>query len=183
MSTTSKTLLAFAVVAGIVGVIGFFGFSPFQSSQVQVATFSPTSSTFGTAKFAGIAVNLANPGANATSSSVLNTDANDRYVTVMRYACQNIGTSKTAYTGSGLQSLNVTAATSSTAAPATNANTNSVQSGPTNIGTSTTQFAVASSTSGSSNISLVWASGSYMTFSTNATNTAQCTFGVDYIGS
>lgn len=166
-------------------VVGWF--MPFQAAM-QLST-TPQGGTFNTAKFYGVAVNLAAPGANATSSSIQNTTGNDLYVTAIKAGCENVGTSQTAYTGAGLSKLLMTAATSSTAAPATNSNTNTVGSTAMTIGTSTAQFAEASSTAsngttpGSSLINNIWLAGSWMTFTTNATNTAQCTFGVDAFSS
>ena len=84
-----------------------------------------------------------------------------------------------------MASLQLTVATSSTAAPATNGNTNSVGGGAVTIGTSTATYVVSTSTVavGTANTYAIWLAGSYLTFTTNATNTAVCTFGVDYIAS
>ena len=144
---------------------------------------SPAGSTFGDAKQAMIAINLAAPGANATSTSILNSDGNDRFITSEEVSCEGVGTSKTAYTGAGLASLTLTVATSSTAAPASNANSNTLP--VITIATSTAYFGIASSTvgaPGNSSVSNVWAANSDLTFTANATNTALCTVGVKYIG-
>lgn len=178
----TKYILTFVGAVILGGAI----YGAYQFPQVsQLAGTSAQGSTFNTAKFAGIATNLAAPGANATSSSILNTDANDRYITSIKAGCENVGTSKTAYTGAGLASLQLTVATSSSSAPATNGNTNSVGGGAVTIGTSTTSYVVSTSTAsvGTSNIYAVWLAGSYLTFTTNATNTAVCTFGAEYIAS
>jgi hypothetical protein len=134
--------------------------------------------------FDGIVVSLSAPGANATSSSILNTTGNDLYVTGEKVECENVGTAKTAYTGTGLAAQTVTIATSSAATPATNSNTNTLPI--MTIATTTTQFGISSSTQGTPGnglISNVWAAGSYMTFFVNATSTATCTLGVDVVGS
>ncbi len=186
MTTTTKNILALvigAVIAG--GVYGGYKFL-FSASPQQTAGTSPQGATFTSAKFAGVAVNLAAPGANATSSSILNTDQNDRYVTAIKAGCEGVGSSNTAYSGAGLAALTLKTATSSTAAPLTNTNTNLVGGSSLTLPTSTAFTNVASSTSGvgTNNAAFqVWASGSYLTFTTNATNTAQCTFGADYFGS
>lgn len=174
-------------VFGFVGavILGLLIYGAYQFPTVQVATVQSTAgSTFNSAKFAGIVADLSSPGSTGTSTSVLNTDSSDRYVTGLRAGCSAVGTSRTAYSGAGLAALTVSAATSSTASPATQSNTNAVGGGSVTIGTSTAQWAVSTSSatgSGSNAPYNVWAAGSYMTFTTNATNTAQCTFGVDYV--
>lgn len=144
---------------------------------------SPAGSQFGDARQAAVAINLAAPGVNATSTSIINTDGNDRYITSEKATCESVGTSKTAYTGTGLASLTLSIATSTTANPASNANTNTLP--VITVATSTTQFGIASSTVGTPGNGLVgnvWLAGSPLTITANATNTATCTVGVDYIG-
>lgn len=190
MTTTTKWIVAAIAVLVIIGAYYY----PKSSNTVieQQVAGSAAGSTFNTAKFAGIAVAPATPGTNATSSSILNGDAGDRYVTQIRLGCESVGTSKVAYTGGGLASngFTLSVATSSTAAPATNSNTNIVGGNVINISTSTQYFVEASSTAltavpntGSSAVNNIWLSGSYMTFTFNATNTAVCTAGVDYVAS
>ena len=175
-------MLAFAVIGAVAGLVAFFGYSPFVK-LVQNFSASPAGTTSQTAKFFSVVANLGTPGANATSSSILNTSANDYYVKSMNVGCETVGTSQTAYTGAGLASLTVKAATTSTAAPASNANTN--LAGSITISTTTPNFVEASTTasSGSNSVNYIWASGAYMTFTTNATNTAACTFGVEAFSS
>jgi len=153
--------------------------------------------TFTTAKFFGIAANLAAPGANATSSSVLNSTGQDLYITAVKAGCEGMGQSNPAYTGgAGMLSngLFMQIATTSTAAPATTTNPNWVGGYTTILATTTGQFAFASSTaagyatstlvnSGSTLVNNIWSAGSYITFFVNATNTAKCTFGVDAFSS
>lgn len=150
----------------------------------QVAAISPTGATFTTSKTAGIAMNLANPGQNGTSSSLLNTDSNDRYISSDHIGCENVGTSRTAYTGAALANLQLSIGTTTTG---TSSSFSSVF--PTmlnfNLGTSTVNLLVSSSTllTATSSNAAVWPAGTYLTFSFNATNTAMCTVGVDYFGS
>lgn len=187
MSTFTKSAIAFGVVAGIFGLVTFFGYSPFVK-MVQTLGTSPQGTTSSTAKFFSVAVSLTSPGANATSSSIQNTSSNDYYISSLKSGCESVGTSQTAYTGLGLASLKVTVATTSTAAPSTwPAGTNVIGGSSLTIGTSTPNFGVSSSTipgpTGVSTTSIIWAAGSYLTFMTNATNTAQCTFGVEAFSS
>lgn len=161
---------------GITFVIACFGLSyPHQSAVVG----SPVGATFNNAKFAGIV--FAPATGSATTTSILNTDGSDRKIEDFTVDCSGVGTSLTAYTGTGLSGLSFTAATTSTASPVTVSNTNSLVMP---VATATVdvfnQTGTATSTPA---LSRVWASGSYMTFVSNATNTAVCTVGVDYLGS
>lgn len=181
MTTTQKSILA---LVGVVVLLAIYGAYQYPIVQ-QLAGAAPQGATYSGVAGQSIVVNLAAPGANATSSSILNTSSNDYYVTAIRAACNGVGTSQTAYTGTGLVALTLTVATTSTAAPATLPTaTNKVGNSTLTIATSTGTFVVASSTAvlpGSTLINNIWASGSYMTFTTNATNTAICTFGADYM--
>lgn len=176
---------AIAVVLAAVIALAIVGAYQYPKTEVITST-SPQGGTTTTAHFYSVAVNLATPGANATSSSVFNSSSNDYYVSSIKGGCENIGTSKTAYTGTGLAALTLSVATSSTAAPIGNANANIVGNTTITIGTSTSQFAVSSSTLaslGTPSPSIIWGAGTYMTFTFNATNTAACTVGVEAFSS
>lgn len=145
---------------------------------------STAGTTFSTEKIGAVAINLANPGANGTSTSVLNSDANDRFVTAVKLGCENVGTSNTAYTGTGLISLQLTIGTTTTSAPATIPTNKNLLANAFVVSTSTVNLTVASSSAAFGNqLSTLWPAGSYMTFWLNATNTATCTIGVSYLGS
>jgi hypothetical protein len=189
----NKTI--YAVLGIIVGIaiIGAYMF-PKQLRPVNTTTIlqgvSSAGTTFGNAKFAGVTVRLGTAGAGATSTSILNTDTSDRFVTGFRLACNGVGTSKTAYTGTGLASLQLTIATTSEAnVPTITTKYVFPVTSAVPVSTSTVNAVIASSTfmgvgaTATSSNSVVWNSGSYMTFFWNATNTAACTEGVDYIGS
>lgn len=185
-----KVIYIAIVVVGIaLGTLAFFGLTPFRaiSTQTIEKVFGSTTqgATGNTARQASIyGVNLAAPGANATSSSILNPTGQDVYVSVIRAGCEGVGTSKTAYSGTGLASLTFSVATTSTAAPiAQGAGT--MNGGVFTIGTSTGNYIIASSTTGgaSASYTLIWNAGSYLTFFTNATNSAVCTFAADYFQS
>lgn len=192
-----ETKKIIAIVLAAVIAVAIYGAYQFPVVIQQISVGSPAGSSFSNAKFAGTVASLTIPGSTGTSTSILNGDASNRYVMGVKVGCTGLGTSQTAYSGTGLAALTLTVATSSTASPVTNGNTNRVTT-PITIATSTGTFAFASSTAtllattsvngsvgvsgGSTDIGTVWASNSYMTFTTNATNTAACTFGVDYIG-
>lgn len=168
-------VISFAVALAIVG--GYFYPRIKESTN---ATGSPVDSTFSTAKIAQI--NITPSIETATSTSIQNTDTSNRWVTGSYVACTGVGTSLTAYTGAGLASLTVKAATTTTRAPATVSNTNLVMDA---VVSTSTPFAFNAATStGTSNPGLlIWSSGSYMTWFFNATNTAACSVGISYIAS
>lgn len=149
----------------ILGVVSTPATSTFTSAKVAEVGFSPTTAT-------------------ATSTSILNSDSTDRVVTDSFYYCNGMGTSLTAYSGVGLANLIFTAATTSAASPIGLGNNNLVLSS--NVATSSAGASVytASTTIPFPNdSSRLWASGSYMTFYSNATNTAACVIGVHYLAS
>lgn len=181
---TNKYLIAVVLLVVAGGVFGGYKFL-FSTPKLAAVGTSTAGSTGRSATQANIyGVNLAAPGANATSSSLLNSSANDYYITALKAGCENLGTSQTAYSGGGIASngLTVSVATSSTAAPATNGNANVVGGGTFALSTTTGTYVVATSTAlgGNTKIYGIWAAGSYLTFTVNATNTAVCTFGADY---
>jgi len=101
-------------------------------------------------------------------------------------SCTGVGTSQTAYTGAGLASVTLKAATTSTShttdTPTSNtsvSNTNLIVS--TTLATSSAITTIASTTQsvgGTAGVAQLLLAGSYVTFFTNATNTAVCTIGV-----
>lgn len=175
------------IIASLVVVLAIFGayFFPRPVKQ-SVLAGSPQGATFNSSFQASVVASLASPGANATSSSVYNGSGSDYYITAIKAGCESVGTSKTAYSGGGLASLQLSVGTSTASAPAV-IPTNLVGGGAVVIGTSTATFVISTSTSGGANGTpsayAIWPNGSYMTFWANATNTATCTFGVDYFSS
>lgn len=171
---TKKIITVIALVIGIAAITGAYFFPKYSGSFGN----SPVGTEFGTQKIAAVAWSLSS--GSATSTSLYNGDQNDRVIESSFVACDTVGTSRTAYTGAGLASLILRAATTSADAPAIVSNTNyAVNISP--LATSTPVVLAASSTEGVLNgYSRVWPSGSYLTFFSNATNTAQCTVGVKY---
>jgi len=176
-----------AVRAGVLsGLIAAKLTSKIEVTKVE-QTGSAAGSTFQNAKFYAVAADLSSPGSTGTSTSVLNGTTNDLYITDIKIGCEGIGTSKTAYTGTGLSALTLKVSTTSTASPAA-VGTNLVNGATITISTSTPFFTLSTSTvgtagTGSSSYFLVWSAGSYLTFQTNATNTALCTFGANVFSS
>ncbi len=170
-------MLSILVILAIAGSY-YVGFR-YPQSQQQVTAGSPVGTVFNTAKTSAIAFSMA----NSTSTSILNTDAFMRLVKASDIACTGVGSSKTAFVGTGLATLTMLIGTSSTATPTPFSPAAEV--GNITISTSTTDFLNASSTTqtATSTYPIEWPTGTYMTFVTNATNTAVCTVGTDYLGS
>ena len=166
------------IVAG--GVYGGYKYlvTPSVQPAGSVTNGSPIANT---SKVAETTFNML----TGTSTSIQNTDAQDRIIISNEYFCSTIGTSQTAYTGAGLSALTLQAATTSSSYLTTPnqvvGNTNYTVN--VTIGTSTTEGYIASSTSPAGNGAdgRRWAAGTWMTWFTNATNTAQCIVDVKYL--
>lgn len=191
MDTNYKVALSLVLAVVVAGAI--YGAYLYPKALPPLAGAAPAGSTDFTPTWAAVAgVNLATPGTlgaiggNGTSSSVLNSSTNDYYISTIKVGCEGVGASNTAYSGGGLAALTLSVATSSTPGPASNGNASVVGGGTLTIGTSTSQFGMSSSTlpaAGNPKGYLIWGAGTYLTFTTNATNTAVCTFGADYFSS
>lgn len=174
MTLKSKNLalllgMAFVIVTAIaLFMVGY--------SSSSAAT--PVGATSQDARQFSISVNFT----NATSTFIQNNTGNDLFVTATKLLCTNVGTSNTSYTGVGLASWQFTVGTTSTNVTGT-ATIRSFAPTMNNfaVSTSTGNLEVASTTlvTATSSNAAIWNAGSYMAFQTNATNTAQCTVGVD----
>lgn len=176
----NKNLAILAVIALLVAVGGYF--FP-KTGLVGAAAPSSVGATFLTAKVATIEWSLAGP--TATTTSILNSDATDREIESVKVVCSGMGTSLTPLTGVGLITLQLKAATTSTSVPSIISNTNTLLTSAV-ISTSTADFYLSTSSpglagTGGNDYVRVWGTGSYLSFSTNATNTAQCLVGVSYL--
>jgi hypothetical protein len=175
---TTKIISVVVGVLAILGTVAFFGYSPFLKTVVQQFG-SPVGTTFNTAKVATVEMS---PATNAASStSVLNTDASTRFVESLNAACTGVGTSYTNLTGTGLAALTITAATTTVANAGAQGNSNTF----TGTVATTTAFSLLSSVIASTGAAMnySWPSGTYLTFTFNATNTAACIVGVNYLAS
>lgn len=170
-----KNLLSgIIVIAAILGAFAFFGLTPFGKQIVQ--EFGATAgSTFNTAKVA--AVNFTPATSAASSTSMLNTDANTRYVTGGFVACQGVGGQGGAFT----------AATTSVANLGLQGNTNLAENifATTSAPTITFMYSASSTQPAAltTGINFAWAAGTYLTFVDSLTNTGVCTVGVNYLAS
>lgn len=174
--------IAGVIVAGAIFVLGY------ESHQTSLAgAVSPNGTTNSITRSAYITFQPAT--GTATTTSILNPVGNDVIIKTADEVCTGIGSSQAAYSGGGLLSngLVITAATTSTANPPTLSalNTNYILDTG-NVITTTTPALFYSSTSTPGLIGLnatnrIWAANSYLTFSSNATNTMSCTVGVSYL--
>ncbi len=141
----------------------------------QAHAFSPAGATFGNQKLAFIVWTPSTD--SATSTSILNTDDNDRIITSADYWCANL----TTVNGAPRTSWAFTAATTSISSMSLQGNTNFVLN--TNVATTTSELYVSSTTPGllATADYRRWATGSYMTFNANASSTATCVIGVKYL--
>lgn len=176
-------VIGVALLASIVGgaVVAHYSSSNIVNQYTTTGLGSPVGTTFGTAKVAQINWTLST---SATSTAILNTDAFDRIVDQTFYSCTGVGTSRVAFSGAGTLATNglvITAATSSAALIVPTTNVNLVMANI--LATTTAPVSYMASTTVVGVPSRIWASGSYMNFEANATNTAACTVGVYYHGS
>lgn len=178
---TKKELLIGALIVVLAIVVGVLVWN---EGHNQIATASPVGTTGNIAKFASVTWAMT----SATSSSVLNSDASDRDIIAIKYGCNSVGTSFTAFTGAPLTSAGLTLKAATTSVPASSSvavsNTNLAFSST--IATSTASaglltFASSTMAAGGAYQNQVWLTGSSLTFFTSATNTAVCTIGVEYL--
>ena len=164
------------VIIGIVAVGVIVGAYYYPIATKEVGAGSSVGTTFNSAKVAQVNISPTN---SATSTSILNTDDTDRWVTSNFAACTGLGTSYTAVTGAGLAAVTLTSATTTTSAPATISNTNSIAL---TVATATPNYMINTVLT-TNTLTGLWKSGSYMSWAFNATNTAACTVGVTYLAS
>lgn len=183
----NKNIYFIGVIA-IIAIIGSYFYPKSVTTTVEKTIVgSAVGTTFNTAKVAQI--NFSPATAAATSTSILNSDDSARWVTDSFSYCSGVGTSKVAYSGGGLANLIFQAATTSTSNPNTVTNTNAVMNitiSTTTTGGFSSNATTTATTTGAYGLYpgyQYWSSGSYMTFWSNATNTAACTVGVKYVPS
>ena len=184
MTTKQKVWLSAVIAVGL-GLVILGSYLYPQNETVYVdgnSVGSPAGSTFSSAKIATVSMVPAT--GSATSSSILNTDSSDRWVEDFVVSCSGIGTSQGFITGGGLATngWGVNFGTTSVASQGNqgNANTTFV-----NLATSSPHAynVEGVSTTTVTGLKRLWASGSYMTYTFNATNTASCIVGVNYLAS
>jgi len=172
---SNKSLTVSLLVVLIVAIGGYI----YPQAQSLVQGISTSGSNFNGPSDATAVTSLL----TSTSTSIQNTGGNDRAITSDHAFCQSVGTSNGYLTGGGIASLTLQAATTSVANQGLQGNTNYVFN--TTIATTSglAAYYVASSTEPiPSYIGRIWPAGSWLTFNTNATNTAACSFSVHFIG-
>lgn len=174
MNRALKLIIAVAVALALGVVAGYF----LAHQDSDVATFSPTGTTNTSAKIASKVISLSSE--SGTSTSIYNNSGFDWGIESSFAVCNEVGTSRTAYSGAGLAALLMRGATTSTEAPAVVSNAN--YGSNITVSTSTPISYNASSTEGViAGTSRIVENGKYFTFFSNATNTASCTVGIHYL--
>lgn len=170
----TKTIVLVAISLIIGTVVGYV----FSHKSDIVTTVSPAGTTGTSGKYYSQTISLTS--SSATTTSMYNNSGFDFAVRAVDVMCQSVGTSKTAYSGSGLATLNFKIATSSSSAvtgTVSDVNTNYMAN--INIGTSTVDSYNATTTEGViAGTSKIWPNGTYSIISSNATNTASCAVGI-----
>jgi len=182
---TSKHIIA--IVVAFVVATAIYG--AYLYPQALVAVGSPAGSTFNSAKVA--AINITPSTASATSSSITNGDASDRFITDAFVTCANVIRVGAPVTGSlvtGTDAWHWYMATTTTA----NASTVSL---PAIVATASSanfaaNFILSTSTLADGYIATStytqvynqrWAAGTALVIQPNATSTAACNAGVHYL--
>lgn len=185
----TKYIVGVLVVLAIAG--GYFFPKGVNSVVYHVGSSSPTGSTFGDAKV--FETVMAPSTIAGTTTSALNTDAGDRWITGGFVNCQGNTTALTYLTGAGLTSTGLTLKAATTSVANSGIFGSTVLAINMNLATSTTfsynattTFSSASGVGASGGGAMLydWTAGSNLTFVFNATTTAgSCAVGVTYVGS
>lgn len=167
-----KNYLIVIVVVAVLAVVGTLAYVDGHKSEAIPVTASPVGSTFNTAKIA--AINFTPSTSAASSTSILNTDSNSRFIVSNFVSCG----------GTNGQGFTATAATTTTSSNGLQGNTNYAANTVATTSVSSTYMYTASSTEGVIQYtSRIWPSGTYLTFVASAVNSGVCTVGVNYLPS
>ena len=172
MTTLQKSVLALVGVVLLVGAYGGYKYL-LTPAAMPLSGAVTTGQSAGGSLLAETGLNLT----NSTTTSILNTDSQDRFIVSNDVYCSALASSQAPFVGGGIANLTITAATTSTGV-GSSTNTNFIVNE--NISTTTAESFIASSTNGAIFSARRWGAGSYLQWSTNATNTAQCTVDVWY---
>lgn len=172
----NKSLLVSVIVVLLVAVGGYF----YPKAHILAGAVSPSGSYYNDQNASSIVFTPS----TGTSTSILNNGGSDRAIIATRAYCSSIGTSQTFTTGVGLTSNGWTllAATTSVANQGLQGNTNYILNGF--IGTTSPlgTYYLASTTEGVIQyVARIWPVNTYLTFNSNATNTATCSYDADWI--
>ncbi len=164
--------IVLAAVSGLVVAMVMIHFYAVPNTVIQQVAGSSAGTTFNTAKTAAIV--FAPISNTASTTSVYNGDSSDRIIKDAHITCT--GANFTA--ANSLAQVTFSAATTAVSSLGLQRNPNPALS--TTVATSGAEVYVATSTQNTN--ARRWASGSYLTFLTNATSTGlSCVVGVDYI--
>lgn len=161
-------IISAGAIGVLLGVAAFFGYSPFLKI---VQNFGTTSGNAASQKIAQWSFNPSSTSAT-TSSSLINSDGQDRIVSGVDVTCSGVTTADTS-----VANWTFLVATTSASAPAGFANSNYVFG--VNISTTTSEVFTSTTTITKADTRR-WASGTYLTVSANATDTAACIVAARY---
>lgn len=170
------------IIYGVIGVVvlagAFFIGKSFSTTTVIGGAVSLVGVSNNSGRLAS--VTMAPLTAAATTTSILNSGGTDRAITSSFAYCTGVGTSNTFITGAGLAALQLQMATTSTGGGGLLGNTNYASN--LTVATSSAWSYVASTTEATPNyMGRLWPANSYLSIAFNATNTAACTVGVNYL--
>lgn len=172
------TTIGIAIVAGAVAGLVVVWLMPDAPAAQNIG--SPVGTTFNTAKVA--AINLSPQSSAASSTSLFNGDASDRYVTDAFATCTGLTTSF-GTDALGVATLKFFAGTSTTAAPGASIADRSFNAMNVSLGTSTAYNYVATTTY-TVPWGRIWTTQTYLIFQSNATSSGMtCNVGVHYLQS
>jgi hypothetical protein len=170
---SNKTISLSLIVVALIAIGAYF----YPQAKSLVGGVSSSGSYTNVATWA--LVNFVPSAANGTSTSILNSGASDRAITSSYAFCTN-NTTSIGPTSPGIASLTLQAATTSVASQGLQGSANYIVN--VNISTTTTSSYVSTSTEGViTGSARIWPVNTYLTFNFNATTTAACTIGVQYL--
>lgn len=166
------------IIFGLIVLVGVIAIGGYYYPEYVVKAGNPSGATFNTAKTAMIVWTPSTTA--ATTTSLFNGDGSDRAIKQVQYEC----TSLAAVNNPNFISLGwaFTAATTSVSQTGgLMGNTNYILN--TSVATTVPNLFVSSTTPGAigTAINRIWPNGTYLTFAANASSTATCIIGVDYI--
>lgn len=171
---SNKTVIGIgAMVCVLLGIV--IGYSTHKSPVLGGAVSSSGTSNV-TTSWSSIVFNPL----TSSSTSIYNTGASDRAIMGSYVFCTTIGTSYTYATGAGLTSWTLLAATTTTNANGLQGSTNYIVNAT--VATATPNYYVATTTEGAPLYTgRIWPAGTYLTYNFNATNTASCSLGAEWM--
>jgi hypothetical protein len=173
MTNTLKSITIGLIVVLLVAIGAYF----YPTQNVRVGAVSSSGAYANTVSWSSTVF----APLTGTSTSILNVGGSDRAILGTYVTCTGLGTSQTYTTGTGLASLTLQSATTSVSATGLQGNANYATNVTIATTSPSTNFYIATTTEGVLQYtSRIWPVNTYLTFNTNATSTATCSFGVEW---